>query len=89
MPLDSLRDFLDQLAFAYRVWLRLVVLGSELSANLLPVARSWIFNLVYAPALTLPPTFHPLHPFSSVPSQHGCWRGTPETEDKRWDIASE
>ena len=37
MPLDSLRDFLDQLASAHRVWLRPVVLGSELSAHLLPM----------------------------------------------------
>ena len=36
VPVDSLRDLLDQLALAYRVWPRLVVLGSELSTHLLP-----------------------------------------------------
>ena len=100
MPLDSLRDFLDQLASAHRVWLRSVVPGSELSRHLLPMERSWIFNLVYEPALILPPpfpsphltflpTFRSFDLFSSVPSQQGCWKGTPETGDNEWAIANE
>ena len=89
VPLDSLRDFLGQLAPPDRLWLRLVILGGELSVHLLPMGRSWTFNFLYAPASTLPSPFHSRHPLSSVPSQPRCWKGSPETGDKRWVITSE
>lgn len=88
VPADPLGDFLDQLTFGHRFCFGLVVLGRELSTYLLTTAEFWTFNL-YAPALTSPFDFHPSWPVASVPSRHRCWKGTPETGDRRWVVASE
>lgn len=88
VPLDSLRDLLDQLTFGHRLWHRLVVPSSELPVYLLPLEQSRISDL-YAPALTLPFAFHPLHSMPSTPSQPWYWKGTLETGSKGWVVASE
>lgn len=88
VPADPLGDFLDQLTFGHRFCFGLVVLGRELSTYLLTAAEFRTFAL-YAPALTSPLDFHSPWPVSSVSSRRRYWKGTPETGDRRWVVASE
>jgi hypothetical protein len=82
VPLDAFGDFLGQFTCGHRYCPALVALGRELFAYFLITAQLWTFNL-YTPALSSPLVYHPPRPVASVSSQHRCWKGTPETGEKR------